>query len=421
MTGSKRSPVGVGIIGLGTRGMDAIARNLAETYATNGFRIAAVCDRNPARSREASSTIVNQYRDAGVPVSAPKEYTDGSALVDDPDVELIMITSTTDTHREFAVPALARNKRVYCDKPLAQNAAEAIAIVEAETETQNPMIIGFTRRYERPWIKAHQLLEEGAIGRLVMLQVRDIIPYHRYLTGWWRRRAWSGGALNDKGSHIFDVFNWFADSRAKSISGLGARSSLESVSDPPVRCQECDWECPFRRRAYRTAEPVAADLMTHGQSWVDETEEKHMDDVCVYRPGADIYHSGNVQISYANGVAASYIYTLFGPPSEDEETLELVGTKGRMILTRGRGSIDLLTDHGRTHRQFDCRGPNFDDSHYGADKDLIAELRDFCDGIRPRVSANAGLQATRMVEASLRSMDEEGARIPMEEIPDASL
>ena len=50
-----------------------------------------------------------------------------------------------------------------------------------------------------------------------MIQIRDIIPYHRYLTAWWRRREWSGRALNDKGCHLFDAFNWFAESRARML------------------------------------------------------------------------------------------------------------------------------------------------------------------------------------------------------------
>jgi predicted dehydrogenase len=305
---------------------------------------------------------------------------------------------------------------------LAHNVEDAIAIVEAEAEAKNPLIMGFTRRYEPAWLKAHELLHQDAIGRLIMLQVRNIIPYHRYLTAWWRRRAWSGGALNDKGCHLFDVCNWFAASRAERVQGFGDRSVVQPDPDAPPRCHLCSRECPYRRRAFETAAPSAPDLWVHfGDSWLQETEEKHMDDVCVYAPGSDLYHNGSIHVSYANGVIASYFYTIFGPPAKDEETLELVGTRGRLILTRHTGELDLVTDHGQTHEVIDGRDPFFDDSHFGADIALVQELRRFCEGAPPTVSARAGLEATRLVMASFRSMDAGGIAVDLSEVPDARL
>jgi predicted dehydrogenase len=282
--------------------------------------------------------------------------------------------------------------------------------------------MGFTRRYEATWLKAYELLQQGVIGPLIMLQVRDIIPYHRYLTAWWRRREWSGGALNDKGCHLFDVFNWFTGSRATRVHGFGGRSMIQSDPGAPSRCHLCQRDCPYRRRDPETAAPAALDLVPHfGPSWLEETEEKYMDDVCVYAPGSDLYHNASIHFSYASGAIASYFYTIFGPPSEDQETLELVGTKGRLILTRHSGELDIVTDYGETHQVLDCRDEDFEDSHFGADIALVREMRGFCEGAEPRVSARAGLEATRMVMASFRSTDAGGVTVDMGEVPDARL
>jgi hypothetical protein len=67
----------------------------------------------------------------------------------------------------------------------------------------------------------------------------------------------------------------------------------------------------------------------------------------------------------------------------------------------------------------DCRDEGFGGSHFGADAALIQELRRFCDGAPPTVSAHEGLEATRMVAAALRSMDGGGVTVEMDEIPDA--
>jgi predicted dehydrogenase len=394
---------------------------MAERFAETGFEVTALCDRNPNRMVEARTAIQGHYATHGLEI-APKLHDRGLDLITDPRVDLVVVTSITDTHRAFVVPALRSGKKVYCDKPLAHNVDDAIAIVEAEAEAQNPLIMGFTRRYESTWLKAHEMLHQGAIGKLIMLQVRNIIPYHRYLTAWWRRRAWSGGALNDKGCHLFDAFIWFTGSRAVQVHGFGGRSVIQPDPDAPPRCHLCHRDCPYRRREPETAVQSASDLLVHfGPSWLQETEEKHMDDVCVYAPGSDLYHNGSIHFSFANGIIASYFYTIFGPPARDEETLELVGSKGRLILTRHTGELDIVMDYGATHQVLDCRDENFEDSHFGADIALIQELRRFCDGAPPVVSARAGLEATRMVMASFRSMDAGGVTVQMAEVPDARL
>ncbi len=409
-------PLGVGIIGLGSRGLLCLGRTIAQLCQETGFRITALCDRNVTRMEEAQHLLTQAFAEQEVTI-APQLYQNGLDLIQAPEVDLILVTSITDTHREFAVPALQSGKKVYCDKPLAQNAEDSVAIVEAEAASDNPLIMGFTRRYELPWQKAYALLQEGAIGELLMIQVRDIIPYHRYLTAWWRRRAWSGGALNDKGSHLFDVFNWFSESRPVQVQGFGSRSALRPDPTAPPRCMLCDRECPYRRRT-QDGEPTGI-VLHWGDSWLAETEEKYMDDVCVYAPGSDLYHNATIHFTYENGVLASFFYSIFGPHAQDEETLELVGTEGRIILTRSTGELDVVSEYGRDHEVVTCRSEHFGGSHFGADAALVRELRRFCDGAPPMVSARNGLEATRMVMGAFKSMDQGGVTVQMQEIPDA--
>lgn len=409
----------VGVIGLGVRGMDALARNMAETYPTVGFEVVALSDQNPDRMIEAAATLADHYQAVGKMID-PRLYRSGHDLIND-DLDLVVITTPTYTHRAYAVPALLSGKKVYCDKPLAQNVSDSIAIFEAETEAANPLMMGFTRRFEAPWIRTSELLASGEIGELRMIQSRTVIPYHRYLTGWWRHREWSGGALNDKGSHIFDVFNWMSDSEAISVSGVGGRSMIAPDPSAPERCRDCDRSCMYRRRATDSGEAVAPDLMlVSGLARSKETDEIHVDDSCVFRPGADIYHNGSVRFTYDNGIIASYIFSFFGPPAEDEETMELIGTDGRLILTRGIGRISIATVDGVGSRTLDVRSEEFGDSHFGADKQLVRALRGFCEGDVPVVSAAAGLESTRMVAAGLESMDQGGVQIKMEDYTNAA-
>ncbi|MGD8967544.1 MAG: Gfo/Idh/MocA family oxidoreductase [Anaerolineae bacterium] len=138
---SDNKTIGVGIIGLGVRGFYCIGMNMAQLCHETGFRIAALCDRNSARMEKVRDVLVGTYASEGASIS-PRLYDNGLDLMDAREVDLVVITSITDTHREFAVPALFSGRKVYCDKPLAQNVEDAVAIVEAEAEADNPLIMG---------------------------------------------------------------------------------------------------------------------------------------------------------------------------------------------------------------------------------------------------------------------------------------
>ena len=106
---------------------------------------------------------------------------------------------------------------------------------------------------------------------MAMMQIRTVVPYHVYFHTWHRRRAWSGGALNDKSSHHFDVFNWFARARADRTHGFGGRRVYVAEEDSPTRCRECERECPYRVTASRTSQSPDEVADMGRDSWSEET------------------------------------------------------------------------------------------------------------------------------------------------------
>lgn len=376
-----------------------------------GLVVKAICDRNPQRLHEARTYLEAEFAEHGTAAQI-REYAVHDDLIRDPNVDLILVTTPSYAHRETTLPALDSGKKVYLDKPIAQNLEDSRAILAAEEAAGHPLIMGFTRRYESPWRKAFSLVRDGLIGPLHMLQLRAVIPYDVYFHTWHRRREWSGGALNDKSSHHFDVLNWFADSRAAHLSAIGGRRVYLPEADAPPRCRECDRECPYRRET--SWRPQAGKGVE--TSWDLETDVVHRDDNCVYLPGADIKDHALVQVGYENGIVASLFWCIFGPRADDQETLELVGSKGRIRLNRHDATLDVVTDYGDTTRLIDCRTPETASSHFGADKALIRDLRVFYDGMSPEVSAREGYEATRMVMASHLSIDEGGRLVPMSEL-----
>ena len=413
-----KSAIRVGIIGTGSRGITCIGHQIAQLGGELGMTITALCNRTSSRMQIALDEVNELAKAAGNDTYSPTLYGDPIALIEDDNVDLIVITTPTSSHLEAAIPALKSGKKVYLDKPIAHTIEDAVAIRHEEHRSGNPMIMGFTRRYERPWIDLHEMLQSGVIGDLKMMLIRAVLPYAFYFQTWHRTRAISGGAMNDKASHYTDVFNWFAGGRCLQANAFGGRNVFKERSDAPQFCAKCDWDCAYRSSQVR---PHTQDQMRGAvdESYEDEADPLKRKDNCVYKAGADIFDHASVHYQYDNGIVATIFYMVYGPQSDDEETLELVGTKGRMILTRMRGEIDLVTDYGeRRHEVIPCRAEAFESSHFGADRKLVQELAAFARGGPSPVSGWDGMEATRMTIAAMTSIDQGGQTIRMADLPD---
>ncbi len=397
--------IGIGIIGTGERGCFILGARFAELAQETGFRITALCDIVPDRLKEAASFLIEAYQVQGIHIT-PALYNDYNELIVDDLVDFIVITAHTYAHRQITVPALESGKYVYLDKPISVKIEDANEILEAERRTGNTLIMGFTRRYEAAWQKAHELLQEGRIGDLQMMQIRSLIPYTRYLQLWHRRKKWSGGALNDKSSHHFDAMNWMVDSSPVRLTAMGGRSSI-FTPDPnaPAYCGICDRNCPYRRVPVQGESREGGHILRY-PSWSDAKDELNRADTCVYKPGADIEDHALCSVEYANGVKASLFWAIFGPGSDDQETCELVGSSGRILLTRGTGEIEIISDYGKSRKVFFAGGKDFYSSHYGADKALIREMLRFCTvGTDLVASSKDGYRSLQMVLGAEESMN----------------
>lgn len=399
--------IGVAIIGAGERGVYYVGSRMAELAAETGFRIVCVHDRLPERARLAAAHLDALYDAQGVDHRV-RVAADLDGAVSDPEVGMVLVTTHTNAHLEPVRAAVRAGKRVYLDKPISVSLSDAEAIVAAEAEGGQPIMMGFTRRYERPWIDAIALSRTEATGTPRMVLLRSVIPYTRYLQLWHRTNAASGGAINDKGSHHFDVLNWIAGAEAVSVTAMGGRSSI-FAPDPtaPARCSECDRDCPYRR--HETLIDVAEGVgRVPNASWIDAAEPGDRNDNCVYLPGSDIDDHAVVTIRYDSGLVACLFFTIFGPFAEDQETLEIIGDKGRLRMERHSGQIDLVSQHGAKREVIEAGAANRDSSHFGADLELVRTMRRFVAGETPPAGVADGLASLRLVEAARKSMADQG-------------
>ncbi|AQQ05356.1 hypothetical protein B0E33_18700 [Roseibium algicola] len=398
------SQTGVSIIGAGERGVYFIGSRIAEAVHETGLRIVGVVDRLRERAEMAAVHLDAIYAAAGIDHRV-KVFASVDEAIEHPDTRMVLVTTHTDNHREPVEKAAAAGKRVYLDKPISVTLEDAETIARAEAQSGKPIMMGFTRRYERSWIEAVNLAHGGRIGAPKMVLLRSVIPYTRYLQLWHRDQARSGGALNDKGSHHFDVLNWLAGEAApRTVVALGGRSGIfKPDPEAPARCRDCSRECPYRRHETLIDKFEGVGRVPNA-SWLTANEIHDRNDTCVFHPGADIDDHAVVTVQYENGLVATLFFAIFGPWSEDQETLEVVGGSGRLRMERHSGTIDLVENHGHTRSQIRFPDPDRGSSHYGADRELVRRMQRFVNGEAPPVGVAEGVASLRLVHAAQKSL-----------------
>jgi myo-inositol 2-dehydrogenase / D-chiro-inositol 1-dehydrogenase len=122
-------------------------------------------------------------------------------LLSDPDIEAILIASSTDTHAFIMKDVAAADKHIFCEKPLAlelDKIDEALAAVEkANVKLQ----VGFNRRFDKSFQRVKEIVVSGEIGRPCILRItnRDPdFPAMEFLRV-------SGGIFLDLAIHDFDM------------------------------------------------------------------------------------------------------------------------------------------------------------------------------------------------------------------------
>jgi predicted dehydrogenase len=135
--------------------------------------------------------------------------TDWRAVVARPDIDVVDVSTTGDTHCEMALAAAAAGKHIICEKPLANTLKDAQKMLAAVEKAKVRHLVMHNYRRVPAVALARKLLSEGKLGKI----------YHwraRYLQDWamspdlhlvWRFSAKSAGsgALGDLGAHIIDL------------------------------------------------------------------------------------------------------------------------------------------------------------------------------------------------------------------------
>jgi len=135
------------------------------------------------------------------------------------DLEAVIICTPNYLHAQMSIAALRRGKHVLCEKPLARDPEEAKQIVDAARESGVKLKCGFTLRHHPGIRQAREWFDKGFIGELIFLRCRyGMCGRPGYDKEWRAKIEFSGGGeLIDQGTHVLDLFRWFAGDFAQAV------------------------------------------------------------------------------------------------------------------------------------------------------------------------------------------------------------
>lgn len=135
--------------------------------------------------------------------------TDWRKVIEDPEIDVIDVSTPGDSHHEIAIAAAQAGKAVLCEKPLGNTLAEATAMYEAVKTAGVPNGIFHNYRKVPAVALAKQLIEEGRLGTIYHVRavyLQDWIADPNFPLVWRLQKEKAGsGAHGDINAHIIDL------------------------------------------------------------------------------------------------------------------------------------------------------------------------------------------------------------------------
>lgn len=140
------------------------------------------------------------------------------AALRDPQVDAVIIASSTDTHADLAIAAARAGKAIFCEKPIDLSLKRVDACLAAVKKAKVPMFVGFNRRFDPSFASLHARIAQGEIGAVeqVIISSRDPgLPPIAYLKV-------SGGQFRDMTIHDFDMARWLLGEEPVELFAYGS-------------------------------------------------------------------------------------------------------------------------------------------------------------------------------------------------------
>jgi myo-inositol 2-dehydrogenase / D-chiro-inositol 1-dehydrogenase len=174
----------------------------------NGLELAAIA----CRSETTASEARRDYPNARVGLGWRE-------AINDPAVDVVDIVAPNHLHAEIGCAALEAGKDVLLEKPMATTREGCDRLIAAARATGRVLSVGHEFRLSTQWGRAKELLDDGAIGNPLFVNVNLFRNFYRTGAGGWRYdRTRVGSWILEEAVHFFDFALWYLGARGDPLS-----------------------------------------------------------------------------------------------------------------------------------------------------------------------------------------------------------
>ena len=190
-----------------TLGTGVIANELAQALQQQGRKLYSVAN----RTYDKGLAFAEKY-------GIDKVYQTIDEVFDDPNVDIIYISTPHNTHINFLRKALANGKHVLCEKSITLNADELDEAIKLAEENHVILAEAMTIFHMPIYRKLSEIIATGKLGGLKLIQM-NFGSYKEYdMTNRFFNRQLAGGALLDIGVYALSFVRWFMTSTPTQIA-----------------------------------------------------------------------------------------------------------------------------------------------------------------------------------------------------------
>ena len=148
-------------------------------------------------------------KDMGVS-QVTKDYKE---ILADPEIDAVLICSSTDTHSPISVEAIKAGKHVFCEKPIDHDIDKIQEVIDALKDSKVKYQVGFNRRFDHNFEAVRDAVAAGKVGDIHVIKVtsRDPEPPSAEYV------KVSGGMFLDMTIHDFDMVRFLAGCNATEV------------------------------------------------------------------------------------------------------------------------------------------------------------------------------------------------------------
>ena len=365
------------LVGAGGRGLsfvDSVAGRFRDDCELVG-----ICDTNPARMEYYNRHVVDDLGGRPVEAFAAEDF-DDMVLRTRPDT--VIVTTVDAFHHRYIVRAMELGCDAITEKPMTIDAPKCRAIMDAVARTGRRLTVAFNYRWRPGCTLVRKLLREGVIGEIVHVDLSYLLDTSHgadYFRRWHREKDKSGGLLVHKGTHHFDLVNWWIDAVPETVFGMG-RLAFYGRENAERRGVDVTYD---RYTGHDTSgDPFAIDLAAAERTkalYLDaEKHDGYRRDRNVFGDGVSIEDTMSLLVRYRTGVVLNYSLNAYMP--REGFTVAFNGTRGRLEYQEAHGADDedglgrLWTDRLVVLPQFgapyEVPAPVAEGGHGGADPSI---------------------------------------------------